>query len=171
MRYLKLMHFCSIQLLTNNSTKTSKQMKKSILAIATAAFLTGTIFTSCNSSNEKVENAEENLKEANQELDEANEAYLLEIENYKKETAAKYEKNQQSIIEFEARIATEKKEVREDYQNKIAELEQKDTDTRKKLDNYKAISKEEWEKFKAEFSHDMEELGKAYSDLTTKNVK
>lgn len=146
-------------------------MKKSILAIATCIALMGTVLTSCRSSNEKIENAEENLKEANQELNEANEEYLLEIENYRKETADKYATNQESIIAFEARIANEKKEVREDYQRKIAELEQKNSDTKRKLDNYKAISKEEWEKFKAEFNHDMEELGKAYNDLTTKNIK
>jgi chromosome segregation ATPase len=166
-----VVHFCNTNQTNNYSSKTIKKMKKSMLAILASAVLTGAIFTSCNSSTEKVENAEENLKEANQELNKANEAYLLEIENYRKETAAKYETNRQSIIEFEARIASEKKEVREEYQKKIAELEQKDTDTRKKLDNYKAISKEEWEKFKAEFSHDMEELGKAYSDLTKKNIK
>lgn len=146
-------------------------MKKSISTIVASFLLTAVVLTSCNNSGEKLENAEENLKEANQELNEANEEYLLEIENYKRETAAKNEKNQQSIIEFEARIAGEKKEVREEYQKKIAELEQKNTDTKRRLDNYKAISKEEWEKFKAEFSHDMEEIGKAYNDLTTNNVK
>jgi len=40
-----------------------------------------------------------------------------------------------------------------------------------KMDNYKLEGKENWEKFKMEFSHDMDELGKAFSDLTVKNVK
>ena len=39
------------------------------------------------------------------------------------------------------------------------------------MDDYKAISKEEWETFKAEFNHDMEELGKAFGDLGNNNVK
>jgi hypothetical protein len=40
-----------------------------------------------------------------------------------------------------------------------------------KMDNYKADSKENWEKFKVEFSRDMDELGAAFKDLTVKNVK
>ena len=35
----------------------------------------------------------------------------------------------------------------------------------------KAESKEDWEKFKVEFNHDMEELGNAFKDLTVKNTK
>ena len=56
-------------------------------------------------------------------------------------------------------------------EKKIDELEQKNSELKKRLDDYKADGKEKWEKFKAEFSHDMDELGKAFKDLTVKNVK
>ena len=39
------------------------------------------------------------------------------------------------------------------------------------MDEYKADGKENWEKFKAEFNHDMDGLGSAFKDLTVKNVK
>ena len=39
------------------------------------------------------------------------------------------------------------------------------------MDEYKAEGKEQWEEFKAEFSRDMDELGKAFKDLTVKNEK
>ena len=39
------------------------------------------------------------------------------------------------------------------------------------MSDYKADGKENWEKFKAEFGHDMDELGNAFRDLTVKNVK
>lgn len=146
-------------------------MKKSILTLALTMFAAGTIFTSCNSSSEKVENAEENLKQASQDLDKANEEYFTEIEKYRKDAAEKFTANEQSIIAFNARIENEKAEAKADYRNKIAELEQKNTDIKRRMDDYKAISKEEWETFKAEFNHDMEELGKAFYDLTAKNVK
>ncbi len=42
---------------------------------------------------------------------------------------------------------------------------------KKKMENYKEEGKDKWEIFKAEFSHDMDELGKAFKDLTVKNVK
>ncbi len=40
-----------------------------------------------------------------------------------------------------------------------------------KMNDYKANGKENWEIFKKEFNHDMDELGKAFKDLTVKNVK
>ncbi len=54
---------------------------------------------------------------------------------------------------------------------KIAELDSKNTDMKRKLDNFKANGKDNWETFKTEFSHDMDELGNAFRDLTVKNTK
>ncbi|WP_435353133.1 hypothetical protein [Emticicia sp. SJ17W-69] len=146
-------------------------MKKSILALAVFTFIASTAILSCNSPAEKVENAQTDVVDANKDLEKANEDYLVEVEAYKKETADKIAANEQSIKEFNARVATEKKEARVAYQQKIAELEQKNTDMKKKLDDYKQDGKENWEKFKTEFNHDMDELGKAFKDLTVKNVK
>ena len=39
------------------------------------------------------------------------------------------------------------------------------------MDDYKVEGKDKWEKFKTEFSHDMDELGKGFKDLTVKNIK
>jgi len=75
------------------------------------------------------------------------------------------------IADFKSRIANEKKAVKDEYNKKIAELEQKNADTQKKLNEYKADSKEKWEMFKSEFNRDMDELGTALSNLTVKNNK
>lgn len=146
-------------------------MKTSIVALAAAAFITGSILTGCNTPVEKVENAQNNVIEANKDLDKANEEYLADITNYRKETADKIAANEKSIAGFKARAAHEKKDTKADYKKKIAELEQKDSDMKKRMDDYKVEGKEKWELFKAEFSHDMDELGKAFKDLTVKNVK
>ena len=146
-------------------------MKKSILALAVFTFIASTSILSCNSPAEKVENAETDVVDANKDLDKANADYLAEVESYKKETAEKIAANEQSIKEFNARVADEKKDARVEYKQKIAELEQKNTDMKKKLDDYKQDGKENWAKFKTEFNHDMDELGKAFKDLTVKNVK
>lgn len=146
-------------------------MKKSILTMVAAAFITGTILTSCSTPAQKVENAEENVTEANTALDKANEQYMADVENYRKLTAEHIAANNKSIAEFNARIENEKKEVKADYKKKIAKLEQKNTDMKKKMDDYKVEGKEKWEVFKAEFSHDMDELGTAFKDLTKDNVK
>ena len=146
-------------------------MKKSILALAVFTFITSTVILSCNSPAEKVENAETEVIDANKDLEKANDDYLAEVESYKKETADKISANEQSIKEFNERIATEKKDAKVAYQQKIAELEMKNSDMKKKMDEYKQDGKENWEKFKTEFNRDMDELGKAFKDLTVKNVK
>ncbi|MCC7526672.1 MAG: hypothetical protein IT250_17745 [Chitinophagaceae bacterium] len=151
--------------------------KRSILPIvgwvgvAIILLIAAALLTSCSSPSQKLEAAQENVKDANKDLDKANEAYLDEIEAYRKESAAKISANDKSITAFNARIENEKKEVRDEYKKKIAELEQKNTDVKKRLDGYKADGKDNWANFKAEFSRDMDALGKALKDLTVSNTK
>lgn len=144
-------------------------MKKSIFVITASALIGTSILTSCSTSAEKVENAQDKVSEATLDLDKANEEYLVDIENYRKETEAKIAANDKSIAEFNARIENEKNEAKADYKKKIAELEQKNSDIKKKMAEYKAEGKEKWELFKTEFGRDMDELGKAFKDLTVKN--
>jgi len=140
-------------------------MKKSILMLAAFTFMTGAILTSCNTSAEKVENAEKKVMEANQDLDNANIEYLADVEKYRKETEEKIAANNKSITEFKARIALEKKDAQVAYSQKVTVLEQKNSDLKKKMDVFKAESKEQWENFKVEFSKDMDELGTAFGNF------
>lgn len=140
-------------------------MKTTLVAIALCTFTTGAILTSCNSPAEKVENAEMDVVEADLKLAEANDEYLNDIAAYKVQTADKIAANQKSIDDFNKRIATEKKEAKADYQMKIAELEAKNNDMKKKMDDYQAQGKENWEAFKAEFSQDMNDLGNAFANF------
>lgn len=146
-------------------------MKKSIFIIASTTLILGLVLTNCTTSSEKVENAEQAVTDANNALEKANQEYLADIEHYRTETAGKIAANNQSIIDFNLRIEKEKKEVRDDYKQKIAELELKNSDMKKKMDDYKAEGKDKWETFKIEFNHDMDELGTALQDLSVKNVK
>jgi len=145
-------------------------MKKSILAMAAFTCIAGAIVTSCNTSADRVENAQENVIQANKDLDQANQEYLADIENYRVETASRIAANEQAIADFNAGLEHERKAVRAEHKRKIAELEQKNREMKMKMDNYKEEGKENWEKFKTEFSHDMDELGKAFKNLTVKNV-
>jgi hypothetical protein len=137
-----------------------------IVAIATVLSA-----TSCKSDKDKLDEATSQVVEAGDDLKEANDDYLLEVEKYKLETADKIIQNDKSIAEFNARVKTEKKETRDQYIKDIAVLEAKNSDLKMKMEVYQADSKENWDKFKIEFSHDMDELGKAFKDLTVKNVK
>jgi predicted nucleic acid-binding Zn-ribbon protein len=146
-------------------------IKNIVLVIAVCTLFTGIILTSCNSPAKKVENAQEDVDKANKELEEANQAYLKDIDNYRKENDAKIAANTKSLEEFNARMKTEKKEARAEYAEKIAALDKKNTDMKRRMDDYVIEGKENWEVFKAEFSRDMNELGTAVKDLTVKNNK
>ena len=146
-------------------------MKKSILNLAGSILFTGAILTGCNTPAKNLENAKENAKDANKELELANQEYIADLEAYRKESAIRIAANEKSIVEFNARIELEKKEARAEYKQKIADLEKKNSDMKKSMDDYKADGKENWKKFKAEFNHDMDELAKAFKDLTVNNKK
>lgn len=144
-------------------------MKKISLIFSALLLLAGTELISCNSSAEKVEKAEDEVKVANENLDEANAEYLADVEKFKAETNQKIADNAKSIADFNARIASDKKEAKAEYKEKIAALELKNTDMQKKMADYKADGKDGWAKFKEEFNHDMDELGKSLKDFTIKN--
>ncbi len=147
------------------------KIKRPFLALAIVALLSGALVISCNSSSKKLEEAQEDVVDAHNDLDQANLDYEADIENYRLETAAKIEDNNQSIADFKARVASEKKEKRAEYEAKINELDQKNSDMKKKLDDYKIEGKEKWDAFKTEFNSDMNELGTAFKDLTVRNTK
>ena len=104
------------------------------LFIATM-LLAGVSFYGCKTSAEKVKKAEENVSDANDELDKENAALKKEMEDYKKEQEALIASNEKSITEFNMRIANEKSEAKADYEKKIAELNQKNSDLKKKMKN------------------------------------
>ena len=153
-------------------------MKKTIFALAVTVFIAGTMFIGCQSSATKVENAQDKLREANNnvveaqnDLNKTRQDSINEYLDFKKVSEDKIIAQEKSIAEFKARIAKEKKENRLKYEKKLAEIEQKNSDMKKRLDDYQLEGKDKWDLFKTEFSYDMEELGKAFNDLTIKNTK
>lgn len=126
---------------------------------------------SCGTSTESTAEAKAKSDKAYQDSMDANNDYLAEIESYRKESAEKIEENNKSIAEFKLRIDKQKAEAKADYVAEINRLEQKNTDIKKKLDDYQGEGKEKWKTFKEEFGRDMENLGNAFRDLTVKNNK
>ncbi|OFY24935.1 MAG: hypothetical protein A2W98_03920 [Bacteroidetes bacterium GWF2_33_38] len=139
-------------------------MKKTIFTLAIATLMSGTMLMSCQTSSEKVDSAEGDLIEASKALKDANEEYLKDVEDYKKIIAEKTEANERSIAEFKARIAKDKKDAKLDYKIEISDLEQKNGDLKKKMQDYKSAGKEQWDAFKIEFNNDMEALNKVIND-------
>lgn len=146
-------------------------MKISVLAISTFTFISFFILTSCNNSAQNVADAKSDVKEANLDLDKANEEYEKEIEQFRKEAADKIAANEKSIAEFKARKEADKQIAQADYNKKIEALEQKNSDMKKKMDDFQFDGAEKWELFKSDFSHGLSELGKAFSELTSSDNK
>jgi phosphoenolpyruvate-protein kinase (PTS system EI component) len=144
-------------------------MKKSIfnITLILGAFLIA--ISSCSTPAEKVEKAEDKVTEAKNNLDSAIKDYQTDINTYRLATAERIAANEKSIKEFNLRIANDKKEAREEYLKKINALEKKNTDMKKRLDDYKADGNDKWKTFKMEFSKEMDDLGNSIKDLTSKH--
>ena len=141
-------------------------MRKVIITLAVSTFMATAILTSCSSPAEKVEKAEEKVIDAHDDLNKAQAEYAADIEKFRKENDEKIAANKKRIAEFDARIVHEKAEARAEYKKKIAELDQKNTDMKKRMDEYKADGKDQWEQFKAKFNEEMNDLGNALKKLT-----
>jgi len=61
--------------------------------------------------------------------------------------------------------------MRADYEKNLNELEQKNKNLKMKMAEYQDSGKDNWESFKREFNHDMDELGKSLKNFTDNNKK
>lgn len=148
-------------------------MKKTLCTLVIA----GTILTSCQNTTKKeqaaqdnVENAKENLNTAKEELSDARkEASEEEWDTFRADTDATITANEARITDLKASMNNTGKTIDVAYANRIAALEQKNKDIKSKIENYKNDSKEDWNSFKQEYDRDIDELGKAFKNLTVDN--
>lgn len=146
-------------------------MKKSMYRIALLMFVSAGALTSCMSNEDKVERSEEKVEKAEQKLDEAQQEYEENYRNFKAETDDRIKTNDEIIADLKADAKNIKKEARADYDRKVSELEAKNDAMKVRAEAQKDVKHEKWEAFKAEFNHDMDELGESLKDLGKNNVK
>jgi pyruvate/2-oxoglutarate dehydrogenase complex dihydrolipoamide acyltransferase (E2) component len=153
-------------------------MKKSIftLAVVTSLILVA-ILIGCQSSAQKEKAAQDKVQEAKQDLEAAQNAANTEAKKvataeewkvFKSETEEKIKNNDKSIAELKIKIKKPGKTFDALREKKIDELEQQNKNLKARLEAYEK-SQRDWESFKLEFNHDMDELGKALKDLTVDN--
>lgn len=127
--------------------------------------LSGVLIAGCSTSPEqKLENAKDNAEEAN-------EAYLEEIESYKAEKWEIIKANEAALKEMRALPEEEASMISEDYDAMLADFEEKNEALKNQLKDYEDEGESNWKKFKKEFSHDMEELGSAISNVFKNSEK
>ena len=133
-------------------------MKNLILSLS-GIIIMGGILISCQSQNEKekkaiekVQDAKNNLINVQQDTDTAYEKFILESE----EQIKIYEKN---IADLKIKLRQEKKEKTTSFQNKLADLEQRNEVLKTKIANYKKEHLDNWDEIQIEFKKDLDELG------------
>lgn len=154
-------------------------MKKTILILAVLTIMVGTTIVGCKSttkeeieSQEKVDVAEQNLKDAKDSLIVAKKAATAEEwQTFKKQTDSVISHNQAQIADLKLKMQKTGNTVDTKYQKNIDVLEQKNKDLKTKINSYKNDANNDWQSFKREFNHDLDEIGQAFKDLTVDNKK
>ena len=141
-------------------------MKTTIKISALSIIFLGALLTSCNSTNDKKTMTDEEIATEHTKL--AQVAHEKEMAEYQEINNAKIEANEKSLAEFNLRIKNEKLEAKDEYEQKIAELNAQNSDMKKKMDEFHAGNKANWETFKASFDKDMDDLSLAFTELTRK---
>lgn len=147
-------------------------MRKTIFTLAIAVFAATTTVMSCKSPTKEEKEAQENVNEAKEELAEAkSEATEAEWEAFKHSGDSIIDKNNERIAELRREMKKTGKTIDAHYQESVDALEQKNKDLKVKMEGYKNDANSDWQSFKREFNHDMDELGQAFKDLTVNNKK
>lgn len=153
-------------------------MNKSIFTIAVAIVITSAaIFTNCESSAQKADNAQAKVEDAKADLKDAQKDANAAVQKaasaeewavFKSETELKIKNNETLVTELKAKMKSSGKTLDAMYAKSIEALEQRNKDLNARLIAYDK-SQSDWESFKREFNHDMDELGQAFKDLTVNN--
>lgn len=144
-------------------------MKKAFLYTAFAVVTAGSMFTACDSKEEKVEEAKTDVADAKEELKEEKAELNAEYPAFKTEAEVKIIANEKRIAELTVIINKPGKlPLDEARKAKIKQLEEQNAQLRSRLYGYET-ERSDWETFKREFNHDMEGLGNALEDLGKTN--
>ncbi len=148
-----------------------------IMLMATSIFTS--VFTSCQSAEKKEENAEKNVEKAKEDLKDAQketaveqqkEASADEWKAFREATEQKIKDNDARITQLKAELKASEKANDEAYKTRIEGVEAKNKAMRERMSNQEKM-KSDWESFKREFNHDMDELGQSLKDFTVNNKK
>ena len=162
------------------TNKKIRNMKKTIFTLAIATMLiTGTIYTGCQSQTQKSETARDKVQDAKEDLRDARKDANIEAQKvataeewktFRLESDAKISDNESRIAKLKVKMNKPGKTLDARYEKKIDALEQKNKELKTRIEEYET-SQSDWQSFKREFNHDMDELGQAFKDLTGNNEK
>ena len=129
------------------------------------------ILTACSATKaEDVDKAAEKVEDAELNLDKANKQYAKEVASYRAAMESDLINNKLRIAKLKEEKTDAKEEALVIRNEKIAALQKRNDELESRMMQYRGDNKENWKEFKREFSHDMDELGKAFKDLGKDNT-
>lgn len=144
------------------------KLNYSIISFATIAMLS---FMACGSSAEKVQKAQDNLEKEKADYEQAKLDSIAEFDSFKMAYEAQIDANEKTVAALRSELKKDKKKYEEVNKKIVDDLEEKNSNMRKKIREFKRESKSDWLSFKEEFSYDMDELGKAIKGIGENNSK
>ena len=154
-------------------------MKKTIYTLAAITVMTGTVLLGFNSSTKKQEDAIDDVADARENTEDAKEQLMMakkdananEWKKIKKETNTRIKENKIRIAQLKVEMIKSGFSIDTLYAKKIEELELKNKNIKIKVDSYKNDTSDDWELFKREYNHDINELNRAIKELKVYNKK
>lgn len=149
-------------------------MKKTIYTLAAITVMTATLLLGCNTSTKKQEDAIDDVADARENMEDAKEELMMakkesnaeEWKKIKKETNTKITENKIRLTQLKVEMTKSGSSIDTAYAKKIGELELKNKNIKIKVDSYKNDTSDDWELFKREYNHDMNELNRAIKEIT-----
>ena len=138
------------------------------MSIVLLAFVT----TRCASPATKVDDAKENLHDAEVDLAKSlkDSTEAADWKEFKTSAQTKLDAYRSDIAALREKKSKGGKFMDPIYGEQILTLEQKSLSLQTRVDDYEKYHSN-WETFKREFDHDVEELGKTLKDISTDNTK
>lgn len=147
-------------------------MKNPFIFLPLAVLMFSTVLMGCDSPAKNVADAKDELHEAQVKLAESKKDSIRDADwrEFKAASQEKIAANQVRITEMKLRSTSKAALKTPGYEQQITDLENRNETLQHRIDDYEKYNSN-WEVFKREFNHDMEELGKSMKDLTVDNSK
>jgi hypothetical protein len=124
----------------------------------------------CTSTTEKIAEARARRKATAMAEPLMYEGFMIDIRDFRHAALEYLSQNDSLMDRFKCRLEAEHKEDNPYYRRLITKLETRNREMKKKVDEYRVSHPGEWEKFKAEFSVELAELGQSYRSLKVRNT-
>jgi len=144
-------------------------MKKSMYLITTLALTFAFFVQSCDRPDNQMERAQTDAIEAERDMEIAQSEIEADVRIYRQEAANDIRDNNRAIADIKRKIQDEDAETRAAHEVRIEELERKNSDLKRQIDNYRVSNRDSWDNFKGEFSSSMDNLGDSLDNFFSRS--